>query len=782
MRLLAFGGTLLGCCLLATSAVAGERTANLVVVDEAGTVLTDVVVYYATEGGDYQTALPVGEGCVLENLGDKVSLQIKHVSGEYVTETRITSDADIMAMIAGDEFRLKVTQIGASPGTVDAVGVNGSNSCSTAQPLSGPIAVAFDTTAATTDGVGDALCLFFGTNQIENDIWYAWTAECTGLVTMDTCTSTNFDTRLAVYADGACPTGGGIIVCNDDFCGLQSGVDFAATNGTTYLVRVGSFSEKGSGTGVLTISDCTVDPTPANDLCENAEPLAVPGMVDGSTVDANPDDWPTCGTSNSGANGVWYSVIGTGNTVTANTCYNPFYDTKLAVFCADCDVFTCVDGNDDFCAFQSEVSWCSQAGAEYLVVVSGFGNDNGPFTLTTLDDGVACAASVSCLPTGACCADGGNCSTLTEEDCLAAGGVYVGDDSSCGQWEVSDCDGAAGDISGVAPDLGLSDDEGVNVGIGFTFDFFGVSHTTVAVCSNGYLTFGADLTDFTNDPIPSPVDPNDMIAPLWDDFSPNIAGSVHATTVGGSPTQVFIAQWNEVPTFGTVTDSSTFQVLLFEEDGHIEFRYGGLSAVLSPTVGVENPSGNDGTDLTGMQSSGGCLRLDLTGVPCAGRIEPYCFGVAPAPCNCGNNGAPGNGCANFMHLAGANLAGNAPGDHASVSDDQVVLAATDMIQLSICLFVQGSQMADGGFGVPFGDGLLCIGGEIVRLGAKLTPLGTASYPGPWDPPVSERGMIRPGGALAHYQVIYRVPTAFSLCGRASYGFNWTNGVLIDWAP
>ena len=109
---------------------------------------------------------------------------------------------------------------------------------------------------------------------------------------------------------------------------------------------------------------------PKNDLCENAISVSVPGSVFGFTTDATIDDtFPFCGTSIT-APGIWYTVIGTGNTITATTCSElTDYDTKISVYCNFCDAPTCVDGNDDDCdpfGLLSTVQWCSQAGAVYL--------------------------------------------------------------------------------------------------------------------------------------------------------------------------------------------------------------------------------------------------------------------------------------------------------------------------------------------------------------------------------------------------------------------------------
>jgi hypothetical protein len=70
-----------------------------------------------------------------------------------------------------------------------------------------------------------------------NDVWHCWTADCSGLVTFETCggPDPNFDTSLSIF--DAC--GGQQIACNDDGCGVQSRVfNVSVTEGTTYYLRV----------------------------------------------------------------------------------------------------------------------------------------------------------------------------------------------------------------------------------------------------------------------------------------------------------------------------------------------------------------------------------------------------------------------------------------------------------------------------------------------------------------------------------------------------------------
>ena len=129
----------------------------------------------------------------------------------------------------------------------------GSDTCATAQVIAGNGTYTFDSSAATTDGVGDGLCLFFGNDQIFNDVWFQWTAASTGVIRIENCALTSLDTKIAVYDGAGCV--GTTIACNDDFCGLQTRVEFSAVSGNAYTIRIGAFAATGFGSGSFVISD-----------------------------------------------------------------------------------------------------------------------------------------------------------------------------------------------------------------------------------------------------------------------------------------------------------------------------------------------------------------------------------------------------------------------------------------------------------------------------------------------------------------------------------------------
>lgn len=133
--------------------------------------------------------------------------------------------------------------------------------------------------------------------------------------------------------------------------------------------------------------------TPSNDLCVNAIPIDCGSTIDGTTVLATFDDVGFCGTSNT-APGVWYTVAGTGQSITVSTCLAASYDTKLTVFEGSCGALVCVGGNDDFCGLRSQVTFNSVLGTTYYVLVHGFSTATGTFTLSTS----SCPAEISVSP------------------------------------------------------------------------------------------------------------------------------------------------------------------------------------------------------------------------------------------------------------------------------------------------------------------------------------------------------------------------------------------------
>jgi hypothetical protein len=88
---------------------------------------------------------------------------------------------------------------------------------------------------------------------VGSDVWFRYTATCTGTATASLCGS-SFDTMIAAYA-GGCPVAPGTaIACNDDAdCILASRITFPVVSGQDYLIRCGGFFAE-TGNGLLTMS------------------------------------------------------------------------------------------------------------------------------------------------------------------------------------------------------------------------------------------------------------------------------------------------------------------------------------------------------------------------------------------------------------------------------------------------------------------------------------------------------------------------------------------------
>ena len=151
-----------------------------------------------------------------------------------------------------------------------------------------------------------------------------------------------------------------------------------------------------------------------------------------------------------------------------------------------------------------------------------------------------------------------------------------------------------------------ADDGVARLTIPFQFPFYGRSYRTVFVSTNGLLILGNEQPhDATNNPIPSAVAPNGVIAPFWDDLTLVTSGSnpmpvnpdaaVFAAVLDDGR---FAVQWNDVARFDEQDASLTFQAIL-DPDGSIEFQYGDLDGGLldRATVGVENIDGTSGVEL-----------------------------------------------------------------------------------------------------------------------------------------------------------------------------------------
>jgi hypothetical protein len=152
----------------------------------------------------------------------------------------------------------------------------------------------------------------------------------------------------------------------------------------------------------------------------------------------------------------------------------------------------------------------------------------------------------------------------------------------------------------------------------------------------------------------------------------------------------------------------------------------------------------------------------------------FCFGDGSGTgCPCGNSGATDSGCANSSNPAGAKLTASG---NSSIASDTLRLTGSGMPN-GTALYFQGIQRINGGAGAPFGDGLRCVGGAVVRMGAKTNAGGASSYPESGDAAISVKGADS-AGLVRYYQCWYRDPTPY--CTTTT--FNLSNAIQVTWTP
>lgn len=191
----------------------------------------------------------------------------------------------------------------------------------------------------------------------------------------------------------------------------------------------------------------------------------------------------------------------------------------------------------------------------------------------------------------------------------------------------------------------------------------------------------------------------------------------------------------------------------------------------------------DANDLIDSCEIAGTPALDLdhdgTLDICEAAGVPFCFGDGSGnacPCDPGQAGSSGSGCLNSGGT-GARLEARG---NPSVSVDSVTLRASGILPTAIGLIFQGTGQQAGGLGGTFGDGLLCVNQNVLRLGIRNASGGSVAfgYSVPGDVRIAVAGQVPAAGATRYYQHWYRDPAPFCTAGT----FNLTNAVRIDWVP
>jgi carboxypeptidase T len=215
---------------------------------------------------------------------------------------------------------------------------------------------------------------------------------------------------------------------------------------------------------------------------------------------------------------------------------------------------------------------------------------------------------------------------------------FGGPDSYGYRWRDSNAPGgpayAWAEIATIGSRINFTqDNQTASVTLPWSFPFYGNIYSTLRVSTNGNVHFGTASTTWTNPPIPATASPNSVIAPFWDDLSPQLSGGA-VYTYFDTAADRFIIQYDSVAHNATGgTGRYTFEAILYHS-GRILFQYQSLvGTVDSCTVGIENQTGATGLQVVyNSPYLSAPLAIELWVQPIWLTISPSASTVLPGAC------------------------------------------------------------------------------------------------------------------------------------------------------
>lgn len=178
----------------------------------------------------------------------------------------------------------------------------------------------------------------------------------------------------------------------------------------------------------------------------------------------------------------------------------------------------------------------------------------------------------------------------------ASAGIYNAQVSVCLGSDVTICQGQtvtitecstgpvtpSGIIMNAPTNVNLTDDAWSQaIDIGFSFSFYGVTHTQCLIGSNGIVSFNLtnaggfcqwSLPVGVQLPDPSLAPARDAAMPIYQDMNPVTLGSgpIQYQTIGTAPNRKFVVFYNGIKLFGCQADCSTTGIVFYETTNIIE--------------------------------------------------------------------------------------------------------------------------------------------------------------------------------------------------------------------
>ncbi len=237
-------------------------------------------------GSDFDTRIAIWDACggIELDCNNDDGPVCSGVDASLVME--VTSGTTYYVQVAGYQ-----ETVGNGDLTIDVISFVGNDNCASALAIGEVTDLPFSTLEATASGINPGC----GGLTDPVDIWFAYTANFSGIGVIDLCGS-GFDTRLGIW--DAC--GGALIGCNDNdgsMCaGSASSYKLLIVAGTTYYIQVGGYeSETGIGDLSITVYSTEMwtgaingDWTNPGNWGNNAVPLVISDI----TIPGNSPNFP----------------------------------------------------------------------------------------------------------------------------------------------------------------------------------------------------------------------------------------------------------------------------------------------------------------------------------------------------------------------------------------------------------------------------------------------------------------------------------------------------------
>ena len=151
----------------------------------------------------------------------------------------------------------------------------------------------------------------------------------------------------------------------------------------------------------------------------------------------------------------------------------------------------------------------------------------------------------------------------------------------------------------------IIDDQIFQYALPFDFQYYGLTYDSISIATNGWVAPGVvTVEDYSNSGIPNSDGPPRMIAPYWEDLSPQRANSGGVWRWYDETNYCYIVEYTHIEQYSPVGSFETFQVILYDpahyptstNDGRMKFQYKDMSATSNAegTIGIENHTQTDG--------------------------------------------------------------------------------------------------------------------------------------------------------------------------------------------